>query len=55
MKRRLIFKRKQKGELGAVCVRQFWMLTARIAGDRARQIPFELHYASDEEDIQVSS
>jgi putative acetyltransferase len=54
MKRILFKKKSAKIALGAICVQEFWMLLARKARDRARRVPFELHYASDDEDIQVS-
>jgi hypothetical protein len=51
--RRLVFKTNSKVELGAICVNNFWMLQARRRGDREHQIPFELEYASDEENIRL--
>ena len=52
-RRRLIFKEPSKMALGDISVEKDWLLWARRPGDPANQVPFELEYRSEEEDVTV--
>ncbi|SRR6266496_1450743 len=52
-RRRLIFRKHSKVEFGAVCMNNDWLLRARRPGDLEKEIPFELEYAAEDEDIKL--